>query len=268
MVRRQKSEVLQELPPKTISVIEVDLENQKEYEAAEQNVILFLGQRAAKDAAFLASIAGHDAETQAILTRQHRASAEEKAARAEALVRIGTLKQIAAQGKLSAVNEWISNFLDSGEKLVLFAWHKKIQDAIFEAHPGAARIVGEDDSEDRQANVDRFQNDPSCRLIVCSIMAGGIGITLTAASDVLMVELPWNPSLFDQAVDRLHRIGQSGSVTCWTMLGKNSIDMDIWDLISRKRNDIDVAIDGSGAVAQESMLKELVDKLMRKEIAK
>lgn len=264
MVRRQKRDVLQELPPKTISIIETDLENQKEYDSAEADVIRFLGQRAAKDAAFLASIAGLDTETQAAMTRQHRSSAEEKAARAEALVKIGTLKQIAARGKLTAIKEWIGNFLDSGEKLVVFAWHQAIQNAILEANPGAARIVADDDSEERQANVDRFQKDPSCRLIVCSILAGGVGITLTAASDVLMVELPWNPATFDQCTDRLHRIGQQGSVTCWTMLGKGSIDMDIWDLILRKRKVVDAATEGAGAVAQESMLKELVEKLIRK----
>jgi SNF2 family DNA or RNA helicase len=182
---------------------------------------------------------------------------------AATLVLIENLKQITARGKLPAVIEWVEDFLDTGEKLVLFVTHKDI------AHTLAARfhaplIIGDTPLPERQKIVDAFQSDPDVRLVVGNITAMGVGLTLTASSNVAFVELGWNPAAHDQAEDRVHRIGQEDSVTAWYMLGQNTIDERIARLIEQKRKIVNATTDGIVAARQagESILGDLVAELM------
>jgi len=150
--------------------------------------------------------------------------------------------------------------LENGEKLVVFASHIEIQKKIASWY-GSAHVFGEDDGQTRQSNVDRFQSDPECRIIVCSLQAGGLGITLTAASNVVFVEQGWTPSIMEQASDRCHRIGQTDSVTVWYLNAINTIDEEIAELIEKKRKIIDAAIDGQSVEAATSILNDLINKL-------
>lgn len=258
-VRRLKRDVLKELPPKVRSMIELPIDNRDEYNRARADVVAWLGNRAAQEAEFLRSIAHLSPERQAELIRARRWSAEERAARAEHLVRIEALKQLAARGKLRSALDWVRNFLESGEKLVLFATHKDIVHAL--AEPWQAPVItGETPVPERQAAVDRFQNDPECRLIVLNLRAGGVGLTLTAASNVAFVELGWTPADHDQAEDRCHRIGQHDSVTAYYLLADRTIDIDIWELIEEKRRVVDQVADGK----QQSILDDLTKRLLRR----
>ena len=74
------------------------------------------------------------------------------------------------------------------------------------------------------------------RLIICSIKAAGVGLTLTAASDVAFIELPYTYADCCQCEDRAHRIGQKDSVTCYYLLGRGTIDHTIYSLINDKKN--------------------------------
>lgn len=235
-IRRTKEQVLKELPPKQRSIIDVPIDNKTEYREAEQDLLTWIGDRATQEADFLESIIDLEADEHRRAVAAHRDSAEARAAKAEELVRIEALKQIAAKGKLAEAKAWIENFLESDQKLVVFAVHKDIQHSLTTNFPDAARILGSDKAVVRQENVDRFQNDPDCRLIVCSLQAGGVGITLTAASNVAFLEQGWTPSAMDQAEDRLHRIGQQDSVNAWYLLDMNTIDGQIWNLIEDKRS--------------------------------
>ena len=210
-VRRIKADVLKDLPPKQRTYIPVDIDNREEYEKAEQDVVQFVAEQAAKDEDFLATLAGCSEEEIETAIQDHKFSASDRAARAETLVKIATCRRLAAQGKLAAVQRWIKEWREGTDaKLVIFAQGLPIQDAVYQALPGAARVYGSDDVSVRQRNVDRFQNDPACAEIVCSLKAGGVGITLTAASNVVFVEQGWNPSDHNQAEDRCHRIGPTG----------------------------------------------------------
>lgn len=180
----------------------------------------------------------------AILWRSQRAV--DRAAQAEELVKIGALKQIAARGKLAAAREWIENFLATGEKLVVFAWHQETLDSLKEAFKGVTGlgvISGETPVAKRQGIVDNFQarGRNSSSLILMNLQAGGVGLTLTAASNVLVLELPWTPALLDQAIDRCHRIGQQNAVTAWMMMGRRTIDYAIWKMLAAKRAKADGA---------------------------
>lgn len=166
----------------------------------------------------------------------------------------------AARQKLNGVVEWVTEFLSSGEKLVLFAVHIDIQKALIAKFPGCAHIMGEETVPQRQASVDRFQNDPDCKLVVCSLKAAGVGLTLTAASNVAFVEQGWTPGDMDQAEDRCHRIGQRDSVTAYYLLAKNSIDTEMADLIGEKRNAISAATDAEKAKIDPSVFSRLAEK--------
>lgn len=152
------------------------------------------------------------------------------------MVKMGELKKISARGKLNEVKDFVSEVLDSGEKLILFAIHHEIVDAIVNEFPGAVTVTGRDSQELKQANIDSFQNNPKTQLIVCNIKAAGVGITLTASSRVAFIEYPWTYADCVQCEDRAHRIGQTNNVMCTYFLGQKTIDEDLYRMIQEKRH--------------------------------
>lgn len=257
-IRRNKSDVLPELPAKQRAVIEVPIINRREYSKAERELIAWLKEQATEDKEFLASIADMSEAEQQKAKAQRAMSTEAKAERAEQLVRIEALKQLSAKGKMKAVTEWVESFLES-EKLILFAHHQSVISELAEKFD-APTITGQVSVEDRQKYVDRFQNDPDCNLIILNIRAGGVGLTLTAANNVAFVELDWTPAAHDQAEDRAHRIGQENSVNAWYLLAEDTIDGDIYNLIEKKRQVVDAATEG-GEIEDTGVLKDLLAKL-------
>src|ERR671915_280660 len=223
-VRRTKQQVLPQLPSKRHDTVPVLLSNEQEYRLAEQDVIAWL-QSLPLD---LRTI---DAKVAAAL-------------RAEQLVRLNNLRQLAARGKLPTALAWIADFLESGEPLVVFAEHISTQRAVLERFPSSAHILGSDTSHQRQYAVDAFQDPDGPQLIVCALKAASQGITLTRASNVAFLELDWTPARHDQAEDRLHRIGQESAVTAWYLLAPDTIDETMAALLERKRGLIDAVTDG------------------------
>jgi SWI/SNF-related matrix-associated actin-dependent regulator 1 of chromatin subfamily A len=211
--RREKKQVLKDLPDKMRQVVSCQITNRKEYADAESNLMEYL--------------------------RSYKAASDDKIAsamRGQIMVRIGILKNISARGKLADVFEYIADVIDSGEKLIVFGHLKEVIAAIKQRFPtGTVSITGDDDNRARQAAVDAFQSDPHCKLIVCSIKAAGVGLTLTASSRVAFVEFPWHSADCDQCEDRAHRIGQKDSVQVTYFLGKDTIDGHIFNIIEKKR---------------------------------
>ncbi|HEY8304826.1 MAG TPA: DEAD/DEAH box helicase, partial [Solirubrobacteraceae bacterium] len=225
-VRRLKADVLPQLPAKTRAVVPVELDNEAEYRLAEHDVIAWLRSRPLDLSELDAKIAA--------------------ARRAERLVRLNALKQIAARGKLHAALAWIHDFCSSGERLVVFARHREIQQAVIDRFPHALHILGQDTHAARDASLHAFQAEGGAgnQLIVCSIEVAGQGLTLTQASNVAFLELDWTPAKHDQAEDRLHRIGQQDAVNAWYLLAANTIDETIATLLERKRAVIGAVTDG------------------------
>ena len=248
------------LPPKSRVLIPVEIDNRREYVKAENDVVRWIGERAAEDLEFRASIAHLPPVEQKALIRTHRDSAEARAARAETLVRIGALKRLAARGKIGSATEWIDNFLESGKKLVVFAHHSDVIAAISSRY-NCPKITGSEVGIFRQRNIDRFQSDPSCRIIACNLRAGGVNVTLTAASDVLFLELGWTPTGMIQAEDRVHRIGQGSSVTAWYLLSRDTIEERIFKLIEDKMSVVSAVVDGDEVKAGKTVFAELVRSL-------
>lgn len=262
-IRRMKSEIMAELPAKQIARVAVPLSNQAEYDRAEAETVRWLVEQVEADEAFAAEIADLPEDEQATRVAARKVEVAESARRAEHLVRLNALRHVAAKGKLAAAREWVADFLEgSDEKLIVFAHHVEIQRALLSEFPDAARVLGEDSAETRAEQVARFQDDPECRLIVCSLQAAGIGITLTAASNVAFIELGWTPALHDQAEDRAHRMGQQGNVTCWYLLADGTIDDDMHDLIEQKRAVVTAATDGTAVERTESIMGALEARML------
>lgn len=120
----------------------------------------------------------------------------------KALVQIGILKGISARGKIDTVVEYVNEVVKAGEKIVLFCHLREVGTALKEAFPDACVIRGGMAGHMKQANIDRFQNDPEAMVCICSIKAAGVGITLTASSRVSFIELPWHPADLEQTEDR------------------------------------------------------------------
>ena len=196
LIRRKKADVLPELPPKVIAHQHVEIDNKREYLAVENDVIAFLREEAEREAEFEAELEGLSEDQAKARKRERADDAATSARRAEHLVQVNKLRQVIAKGKLASAVEWIKTFLDSSEeKLVVMAYHQEVQQGLLEAlaeyKPAVIKGGGGDDNKRAEG---RFQADPDCRLIICSLRAGGVGLTLTAASNIALLEQDWTPS--------------------------------------------------------------------------
>lgn len=236
MIRRRKADVLQDLPDKLHSAVPLEIDNRQEYDKASRDVV-----------AWLAATEGEE-----------RA---QSAKNSEMLARINTLKKLAARGKLKSAINWVSDHIESGNKIVVFVHHKEIVQGVKDAFgEQAVKVDGSMSQEDRNKSVEAFQNDDNVMVFIGNMQAAGVGLTLTAASDVAFIELPWTPGELVQAEDRCHRIGQKNTVNVYYLLAADTIDEDIADLLSEKRKVLDAVIDGQEP-DEASMLSELISNL-------
>ena len=213
MIRREKAKVLPQLPDKTRVDLYVEISNAPEYNLAAADLAEYL--------------------------RQYKECSDweiRRKMRMEALVRFMTLRSLATMGKISQAVDFIRTFLDSGKKLIVFCSLHDIVDELKKAFPKSVTVTGRDNPANKQAAVDAFQNNPAVQLIICSIKAAGVGLTLTAASSVAFLELPWTFCDCCQCEDRAHRIGQKDNVTCYYLLAKGTIDTVVYRLIQDKKN--------------------------------
>jgi SWI/SNF-related matrix-associated actin-dependent regulator 1 of chromatin subfamily A len=148
---------------------------------------------------------------------------------------------------------------ESGDqKLVFFTSHLKVQDQIHKAFPRAAIIRGGQTPEFRQGNIDRFQTDPECRLILCMLQAGGQSITLTAAHHLAFLSLGWNPATHDQAEDRIWgRVNDLHGAAIYYLLADKTIDTQLAAIIDAKR-EITTAISQGADVPEDSTMVQLL----------
>jgi superfamily II DNA or RNA helicase len=103
-------------------------------------------------------------------------------------------------------------------------------------------------TRDRQACVERFQNDPECRLFLISLKAGGLGLNLTAAEYVFLLDPWWNPAVEAQAIDRAHRIGQSRQVFAYRLIAKDTVEEKVLELQNSKRDLADAIINADNSL--------------------
>lgn len=254
MIRRLKSEVLQELPTKKSIKIPVTLSDFDSYEEAENNIDQFLHDKKQKRLS-----GGFDFDEE----MNYNGTKKRFIKNAIELEIINALKILAVRGKMNFIKEWIRKFTKK-EKLIVFANHIEIQNQLIKEFPRCLRVLGNMSREERVRNQDLFQDKEQHKLIICSLKAANAGIDLFASSNVLFAELGWTPSIHDQAIARSHRIGQTKDVTGYYMVANNTIEEDIYDLLEAKREVVDSSLNGCSESYDESILDNLIKRLKRK----
>ncbi len=241
ILRRKKAECL-DLPPKLRSLVPILLEGE-----------------AGKN--YRQEIDRHISEYR---EREKRGEVKEGA---EALVTINALRKVGSLYKVPAAIEYTAELLEQGQAVVIFTEYLESAKALYTALSQIAPselLTGKTKQEDRQAIVDRFQAGTS-KIFIGTIKAGGVGLTLTAANQVILVDRPWTPGDADQAEDRCYRIGQNNTVNAyWIQLGM--IDEAIDTLLAEKRDRIELVLKGKrktlrGLSKPAELAKELLEIL-------
>ena len=195
--------MLTQLPDKTRSYLVTDIDNRKEYKEAERDIIDYLKKY-------------QDADDEKI----------QRTIRGAIMVKMGVLKQISARGKVKGAVDIIHNIIDGeqGQKLIVFCYLREVVDYLKAEFRDAVVVTGAENAEQKQYAVDKFQEDEETRLIILNYQSGGVGLTLTDASNVLFVEFPFTYAACCQAEDRAHRNGQKNAVNYVYLLGRETID--------------------------------------------
>jgi SWI/SNF-related matrix-associated actin-dependent regulator 1 of chromatin subfamily A len=265
-VRRNKDQegILDELPAKQRSVVELDIDNRKKYENVEENLADHLREKYKNDEEFQNQIDHLSKPLKEAHKERHAEAKVRKAMNAEHLVKINELRQVTSQGKYKEAKKWIRNFIGSGEPLLLFAHYTDTTEALAEEF-NCPKITGSVDADRRGEIVEEFQNGKH-DLLVLNIEAGGVGITLTEASNVAFVEIPWTWAETTQAEDRVHRMGQKKAVNVYYLLANDTIDEWMWELINKKKAITDVVNKGmpSEEVEQKTIEAGIAEKVMNK----
>lgn len=179
---------------------------------------------------------------------------------------------IEESAKLDRMEELVDDAIANGKKVVIFSNWTQVTDAVcarLRNKYNVGVITGETKDEDRQQIVNTFQDNEfmaemhdreytPMEVLVGTIGAMGTGLTLTAGTVEIFLDHPWNRALYDQAVDRCHRVGQTKNITIYNILCKNTIDERIWELVKTKGSMADKLVDGIDTTDKGA----LVDYLM------
>lgn len=231
-IRRLKSEVLKDLPPKLKHEVLLDIDG---------------AARRAYD----------EAERQARVTYNSNGHLAVSSDYECVLEAITMLRVAIGDAKIEAATDWIRDLRDSVGKVVVFARHQNVVNSLTESL-GALKIDGSVTGMRRTEVVEEFQTNPDQTVIVCSIEAASEGITLTAAQHVVFVERTWRDRDHEQASDRIHRIGQKGQATVWYLDCPDTFDEALEAVHNWKGKRIDAIVDGKPMVnGVEYQLQEL-----------
>lgn len=223
MLRRLKQEVLEDLPDISEQVLytEMEPEQARVYEERRRYYKMLIGESIKADGIQKSQFVMFQALTE--------------------LRRLASVPSAVAGGaipspKLDPLVESIAEATANGHKCVVFfnfiAGMEMVGDAL-EAHGiGYASMSGS--TVDRRAVVSRFQKDPDCNVLLCTLKVGGVGLNLTAADMVFIFEPWWNRAAERQAIDRLHRIGQKHKVQAFSMITRGTIEERIRQLQDKK----------------------------------
>lgn len=207
MIRRLKKDVLTQLPPKTRIVVPLDVsrENRKIYDDAE-------------------------------IELDNAIRKKEK----NALTKLAELKQASFEAKKEAIVQWIKDYLQVNDKLVVFVYHKKAFHVLMDEFSRiSVGINGETPNALRQAYVEQFQTNRKIKLFIGQIKATNAGLTLTASNATCFVEFGSSAPMHEQAEDRVHRISQEAdAVFAYYLILDDSIENSIMDVLNSRNADL------------------------------
>ena len=243
MIRRKKIDVLKDLPSKLYSTRLVDIDNRDEYNTAEKDIAEWIRQ------------------TDLILQNE-KDERVRNALRSKYLVKLIYLSRIAAEGKYTSLLDTIYDVLSCEDKIVVFGIHTdplyRLSTELKKKHIKNVILTGKTDIIDKQNAIKEFQ-EGDARVFIGSMFASGLGITLTASSTAIIYEYPWTPDVYEQAVDRLHRISQVNTVNIYNLVGVKTIDDIIIKTLELKHITSLKIIDG---ISIDNKQKTFVDNVL------
>lgn len=248
IVRRKKIDVAADLPAKRVVDLPVELDDDlgRSIRQAEAELAKRLLSRYRKA---VASTQSARFESDRDLIRQVAKAELEESKAQKTGENVFTMVRKIGQAKAALAADYAAQLARSVGKVVFFAKHIDVMDtaeqACLKRGIRTVSIRGDQSAAFRQTQIDAFANDPEVAIAVCSLSAAGVGLNLQAASNVVLAELSWTAAEQTQAIDRVHRIGQSEPVTAWRIIAAQTIDAKIAELIDAKQGLAARALDGS-----------------------
>ncbi len=250
IVRRRKVDVANDIPARRIAdlPVELDLATTRSIRDAERDLALRLLQR--YDAALAArpnqeTAKGIDQD----LVRRVVGWELKEAAESSSGENVFAMVRRIGQAKATLAADYAAQLARNAGKVVFFAKHIDVMDAAADLFASRgiryASVRGDQTPAVRQRNIDAFVNDEGVEIAICSLTAAGTGLNLQVASNVVLAELSWTNAEQTQAIDRVHRIGQTEPVTAWRIIAAQTIDAKIAELIDAKAGLAARALDGS-----------------------
>jgi superfamily II DNA or RNA helicase len=239
MLRREKSEALPDLPEKRIAWHRVELtgEARRAYVALEDE---------------FDTVARAEGVTSA-----------------KANGKLERLRQCALAGKLPKVEAFVRESVSKGEKVVLFSKYRDALKGL--AHDltdlDPVSLTGDSSPEERTESERRFQQDPRCKVFLGQIVAAGTALTLTAGTQAVFLDLSWNPADHRQAMDRIHRRGQTKPVVVTFFIAERTIDEDMALVLDAKGAMMDALLSGGPHVEFKGARKAVAEKMLKRRAA-
>ena len=239
MLRRLKKDVLKELPDRTEQTLYVEMDDShaKFYEERRQYYQMAIQQ----------SIKSQGLEKSQMMMFQALSE----------LRRIASVPESLSDGaiaspKIPLLCEQVEELVSSGHKVVIFfnfiAGIELVGERLTELGIDYTTMTGS--TRDRRAVIERFQNDPGCRALLMTLKTGGVGLNLTVADTVYIFEPWWNKAAEEQAINRLHRIGQKAKVLSFALITRDTIEEKIRLLQQQKQDLADSLITGDAAITK------------------
>lgn len=237
ILRRTKTQVLPDLPPKTEQILLCNMGSEQRQ--------LYDRLRAGYQVGLLEQVEAHGVSGSAIQVL-------------EALLRLRQVAchpglvdpswEEAGSAKLDTLFEQVSEVLDEGHKLLVFSQFTTLLGYVRRHldEQGMPYVYLDGKTRNRGEIVDQFQTDPACNLFLISLKAGGVGLNLTAAGYVFLLDPWWNPAVEAQAIDRTHRIGQTQPVFAYRLIARGTVEEKLLELQRAKRDLAEAILDGEG----------------------
>ena len=171
--------------------------------------------------------------------------------------------KLSTSGKFELLKNLLTEAFRSGHKVVIFSQYVRMIQIISEylASIEISHTVLNGATRNRGKVIEKFQTDPNCKVFIGSLLAGGVGIDLTAASVVIHYDRWWNPSKENQATDRVHRIGQKRAVQVIKLVTKGTLEEKIDEMITKKKRIFEKFMEKDEELFKKLSKEELIELL-------
>ena len=250
IVRRRKVDVAADIPARRVADLTVELDGEagRSIMKAERELARRLVER--YDTALATRTSGSVVEGIDHELVRRVATWEREDSTSKTGENVFSMMRRIGQAKAGLAADYAAQLARNVGKVVFFAKHVDVMDTAEELFASRgirySSIRGDQSTAVRERNITAFVEDPEVEVVVCSLTAAGVGLNLQVASNLVLAELSWTDAEQTQAIDRVHRIGQTMPVTAWRVIAAQTIDARIAELIDSKAGLAARALDGAG----------------------